>query len=146
MVPAYDEEEGIGASLADVLLALQKVEGESELVVVDDGSTDRTREIAEGSGARVISLPENRGYGAAILAGIAAAKYDTIVITDADGTYPAGAIPELLKYRDDYEMVVGARVGPNDSLAVHRVASTGRPCRRCNGAARPGRAPCRDRR
>jgi glycosyltransferase involved in cell wall biosynthesis len=79
--------------------------------VVDDGSTDRTGEQAVQARARVLRHPENRGYGAAIKTGVMAAKYDTIVITDADGTYPATEIPNLLEKLATADMVVGARTG-----------------------------------
>lgn len=116
IMPAYNEEGGIEAALAAAQAALASLPGENELLVVDDGSTDRTAELAEKAGARVISLPENCGYGAAIKAGVEAARHDKIVITDADGTYPAHAIPALLAQADRYDMVVGARLGPNAAI------------------------------
>jgi glycosyltransferase involved in cell wall biosynthesis len=120
VVPAYNEEPAIEASLAALRGALAGRDLRWELIVVDDGSTDRTSELAAKAGARVLSLPENRGYGAALKAGIAAAESDTIVITDADGTYPAAAIPELLAYSRDYDMVVGARVGDDVAIPLSR--------------------------
>ena len=74
-------------------------------------SCGRTPKVAAAEGAAVVSLPENRGYGAALKVGIRRARHETIVITDADGTYPAGAIPGLLEGLGEYEMVVGARTG-----------------------------------
>ncbi len=111
VVPAYNEERAIERCLSELRTELARIERDCELIVVDDGSIDRTRELAEKAGARVIALPENRGYGAALKAGVAAARYDTIAITDADGTYPASALPELLALADRYDMVVGARTG-----------------------------------
>ncbi len=111
VVPAYNEERAIESCLGELRTELARIERDCELIVVDDGSIDRTRELAEKAGARVIALPENRGYGAALKAGVAAARYDTIAITDADGTYPASALPELLALADRYDMVVGARTG-----------------------------------
>ena len=91
VVPAYNEERAIECCLGELQTALASVDRDCELIVVDDGSSDRTGELAEKAGARVIALPENRGYGAALKAGVAAARYDTIAITDADGTYPASS-------------------------------------------------------
>ncbi len=91
-----------------------------ELIVVDDGSHDDTARLAAKAGARVISLPENRGYGAALKVGIKAAQYDTIVITDADGTYPSEAILELVALADRYDMVVGARTTPGAAIPTLR--------------------------
>jgi glycosyltransferase involved in cell wall biosynthesis len=91
-----------------------------ELIVVDDGSSDRTAELSEAAGAQVLRLPENRGYGAALKAGIARAKHEIIVITDADGTYPAESIPVLLENLGEYDMVVGARIGANVAIPLVR--------------------------
>ena len=120
VMPAYNEEQGIEAALASARAALATLPCESEILVVDDGSRDRTAELAEKAGARVISLPENCGYGAAIKTGVEAARHAKIVITDADGTYPAQAIPALLARADRYDMVVGARLGPNAAIPLIR--------------------------
>jgi glycosyltransferase involved in cell wall biosynthesis len=118
-VPAYDEEKQIADEIADLARVLATLSMESEILVVDDGSTDRTAELAARAGARVISHPENRGYGAALKTGIRHARFPTIVITDADGTYPADAIPAMLEKASAYDMVVGARTGASvaDPLA-----------------------------
>jgi glycosyltransferase involved in cell wall biosynthesis len=110
IIPAKDEEQ----SVADTVLQVQRTlaEIEHEVIVVDDGSHDATADCAKSAGARVISHPHNLGYGAALKTGIRAARYDTIVITDADGTYPNDQIPVLLKeYEKGFDMVVGARLG-----------------------------------
>lgn len=116
VIPAFNEEGGVEKGIQEVVAVLEALPGEHEVIVVDDGSTDRTAEIARGTGVRVLSQPENRGYGAALKVGIAAAENDTIVITDADGTYPADQIPAMLAFADDYDMVVGSRTG--DQVAI----------------------------
>ena len=84
----------------------------SEIIVVDDGSTDNTRNVALKSGAVVISNPVNMGYGFSLKRGIKQAKNETIVITDADLTYPFDAvIPMLEKKKEGFDLVVGARTG-----------------------------------
>ncbi len=118
VVPAYNEEGGIGPSLRELQEVLAGYE--YELIVVDDGSVDDTARIAREAGATVLTQPENRGYGASLKTGIRAAKYDRIVITDADGTYPAGAIPKMVASLDEYEMVVGARIGANVNIPLVR--------------------------
>ncbi len=117
VIPAYNEEGGIVPSLKDVCEIMNSSSLTHEIIVVNDGSTDKTAEIAAGvKGVRVIDLPENRGYGAALKAGIRSAKYDVIVITDADGTYPANRIPDLVESLGNYDMVVGARIGKNVTI------------------------------
>lgn len=120
VVPAFDEEDGIGATIAELRATLEGAGVEHEILVVDDGSSDRTAARAREAGATVVSLPENRGYGAALKAGFRAAKFDTVVIIDADGTYPAAAIPALLEQAGRYDMVVGARIGANVEIPLER--------------------------
>ncbi len=108
IVPALNEEQGIAAVL-DRLLALSP---RPEIIVVDDGSTDRTGEIARSKGARVVTHPMSGGYGRSLKDGIAAASNDIIAITDADGTYPIERIQDLLAdLARGNDMVVGARHG-----------------------------------
>lgn len=120
VIPAYNEEGAVERGVREAFAALRETGREHELLVVDDGSSDRTAERAAAAGARVIALPENRGYGAALKAGIRRAAHDIVVITDADGTYPAAAIPKLLEALDEYDMVVGARIGESVSVPVSR--------------------------
>lgn len=108
IIPAYNEEKGIAAVLDD----LRRLHTHAEIIVVDDGSTDRTGDIARELGATVIRHPINIGYGRSLKDGIAAATRDTIVITDADGSYPVEAIGDIVgTLGDGFDMVVGARSG-----------------------------------
>jgi len=111
IIPAYNEE----AAVAKEVDAIHQVLGPQnipyEVIVVDDGSEDRTAEEAAKAQALVLTHLSNRGYGAAIKTGIRAAQYDFIVITDADGTYPPDQIPHLVNMLETADMVVGARVG-----------------------------------
>lgn len=113
VIPAYNEELAVGKVITELrqMLALQDLK--FEILVVDDGSSDGTANAAKDAGARVARHRSNRGYGAALKTGIAAATYDVIVITDADGTYPSRYIPELLSELNNADMVVGARIGKN---------------------------------
>lgn len=116
VIPAYNEELAIREELESIHGVLGETGLCYEVIVVDDGSSDRTAEIAGQCDCRLIRQPGNRGYGAALKRGIANARSDRIVITDADGTYPAEWIPKLLAEADRYDMVVGSRTGEN----VHR--------------------------
>lgn len=120
VVPAFDEAEGIGHTLREIRGAMEPLGRPWELIVVDDGSSDDTAARAAAEGAVVVRLPRNRGYGAALKAGIARARHDLIVMSDADGTYPAQAIPDLLDHAGDFDMVVGARTGANVSVPAAR--------------------------
>ena len=110
VIPAFNEAASIRATIEDVRRALSLLE--HEIIVVDDGGSDATGEHATAAGARVVRHPHNLGYGAALKTGVRTAQHDTIVITDADGTYPNGDIPKLLaEYGRGFNMVVGARSG-----------------------------------
>ncbi len=120
IIPAYNEEAGIGGVLEEVEEVLRGSGLDFEIVVVNDGSTDRTGEIVRGTGAVLLEQPANRGYGAALKLGIGRARYEKILIVDADGTYPPEAIPTLLAEADRYDMVVGARTGKNVAIPTFR--------------------------
>ena len=109
VIPAYNEEGAIRQTVADVEAALAGLDGGFEIVIVNDGSSDGTGREAEASGARVINQPENCGYGAALKRGIAAGDSDFVAILDADGTYPATYLPEMLELAESADMVVGDR-------------------------------------
>lgn len=108
VIPALNEAPAIGA----VLDQIRALSIDSEIVVVDDGSTDDTGAVATAHGARVIRHAANLGYGRSIKDAVKAATTDVIVLTDADGTYPIARIPDLLaEFEKGFDMVVGARQG-----------------------------------
>jgi glycosyltransferase involved in cell wall biosynthesis len=109
IIPAYNEAEPIGGVIASVQDVMKENGFTGEVVVVDDGSKDDTAKLAAAKGARVIKHHRNRGYGAALKTGILHASHDVIVMMDADGTYPADAIPTLLGRLENSDMVIGAR-------------------------------------
>jgi glycosyltransferase involved in cell wall biosynthesis len=113
IIPAYNEQAGLRQVIEQLRSVLAQHGIATEIVVVDDGSTDSSASIAQQAGARVIRHRSNRGYGAALKTGIAAARHERVVILDGDGTYPAERIPELLDALEQTDMVVGARTGAN---------------------------------
>jgi len=114
VVPAYNEEEGILDTVKQLQEQLAPLDVPSEIIVVDDGSTDRTRERLEVlAGIQIVSHARNCGYGAALKTGIRRARFPLIVITDADGTYPNERIPDLVRLAASVDMVVGARTSAN---------------------------------
>lgn len=120
IIPAFNEELAVRAVVADVRETLEGHGFNVEVVVVDDGSSDGTARGAKAAGARVIRHRSNRGYGASLKTGIAAAAHDLIGIIDADGTYPVKYLPSLLDELDQADMVVGARTGQNVHIPLVR--------------------------
>jgi glycosyltransferase involved in cell wall biosynthesis len=120
VIPAFNEGEHVAGQVTAVHDVLTRSGWPFEIIVVDDGSTDRTAVEADATGARVLRRPKNRGYGAALKLGVRHAKHDWILITDADGTYPVEAIPALLAAAERNEMVVGARTGKSVQIPLAR--------------------------
>jgi glycosyltransferase involved in cell wall biosynthesis len=111
VVPAYNEE----ATLGRVIAALREEAPEFEILVIDDGSTDGTRQVAEASGARVLRHPFNLGIGGAVQSGFQFAMehgYDYMVQADADGQHDPAEIPKLvgeMQADPDMDVICGSR-------------------------------------
>ena len=106
IVPAFNEEDGLPVTLGK----LRKVLDESyEVIVVDDGSTDRTPDIARQYTCRLLRHDVNQGKGEALRTGIRHALGRNIIWIDADDTYPVETIPVMVEALNDYDVVVGSR-------------------------------------
>ena len=105
IIPAYNEAESIGAVVGGV----RALYPDFEIIVIDDGSSDRTAEAALAAGARVYAHPYNVGNGAAVKSGIREAGGEILVLMDADGQHNPAEIGKLLAELPAYDMVVGAR-------------------------------------
>jgi glycosyltransferase involved in cell wall biosynthesis len=123
LLPAYNECLAIQRVLGEITAALADENLSYEIVVVDDGSTDGTAELAEDFArqcwqcpVRVVRSPERRGAGAARKRGIRHARGEIVVMLDADGTYPAESIAELLRWFPAYDQVNGARTSEQGTL------------------------------
>jgi len=118
IIPAYNEIASIEKTVTDI----KKLPGNYEIIVVDDGSTDGTYECVQKTGVRVFRHSVNRGYGATIKTGIQNAEFNTVVITDADSTYPNEKIPALVRVfeEENSDMVVGARIKRNVRIPLIR--------------------------
>lgn len=123
LIPAYNEEDGILRVIEDLRRTFLSVRGGTpdEIIVVDDGSTDATGERARAAGVQVIRHNRNLGYGAAMKSGLRAAAHEIIVMIDADASYPAAPILELVSKLDaQCDMAIGARSGKNVTYPMSR--------------------------
>ncbi|MCL7453104.1 MAG: glycosyltransferase family 2 protein [Anaerolineae bacterium] len=111
VVPMYNEEASVGDDLRSIQATMAESGLEFEIIVVDDGSTDRSAEIVQGfEGVCLLQHPRNRGTGAARTTGLRAARGHIVVMTDADSTYPNHEIPRLVEMVESgHSMVIGAR-------------------------------------
>ena len=105
VIPAYNEEEGIASVVAGVLAG----GAWREVLVVDDGSTDRTAERAASAGARVVRHPYNKGNGAAVKTGVREAKGEVVLLMDADGQHDPADAERIVAPVGVHDMVIGAR-------------------------------------
>lgn len=120
VIPAFNEERRLPRAL-DALLAT--VDESTEIIVVDDGSTDATRELASRSlrtgRDRVIALGRNHGKGAAVAAGLRAAAGERLAFLDADGATDVEALPRLFAALDDAELAIGSRAVAGALITAH---------------------------
>ena len=123
ILPAKNEAHNLQALLPRVQAMLSGVNRDAEIIVIDDGSTDGTRQVCEAHGVRVISHPYSSGNGAAVKTGARAARGEVLAFMDADGQHDPELIPRLLDKLDEgYDMVVGARTAQAHAGA-HRFAA-----------------------
>jgi glycosyltransferase involved in cell wall biosynthesis len=129
IVPAYNEAVRLGRSLEVMLEYLNSRAGESELIVVDDGSSDETAKVAEESlrdagcvAARVITVRPNRGKGHAVRTGLLAARAPIALFSDADLSTPITETPKLVEpiERGEYDLTFGSRALDRSLIGVHQ--------------------------
>ena len=127
VIPCLDEAETIGECVLAALAVLEENGLAGEVIVVDNGSTDGSGDLARAAGAVLVDEPR-RGYGSAYLAGLAAAHGDYIVMVDADLTYDFREIPRFVeKLEEGAQLVVGNRMGGVQPGAMPWLSRLGNP-------------------
>ncbi|MEA2422169.1 MAG: hypothetical protein QOF55_1268 [Thermoleophilaceae bacterium] len=122
VLPCRDEGANIAAMVDDARTAAARVAERFEIVVVDDGSTDDTRAVAESLDVRVVVHPVNRGYGAAVRSGFEAASMPWVFLTDADRQFDLGQMDDFVPSAASADAIVGRRVQRADPLARRAAA------------------------
>lgn len=121
VLPAKNESAAIGKTIEQI----QQLQLAHEIIVVNDGSTDQTQQVAESAGAKVLTHPYSKGNGAAIKTGARTAAGDIIIFMDADGQHDPQDIPHLLKkIEQGYDLVVGARQKGSQASVGRGIANT----------------------
>jgi glycosyltransferase involved in cell wall biosynthesis len=114
VLPAYNEEQVIAASVAAMVKTLEALDADYEVIVVNDGSRDRTAEILtrlgqENPRVRMVSHERNQGYGAAVWTGFTSAQKELVFLTDGDKQFDVDELSLLLPMMDGADMVIGYR-------------------------------------
>lgn len=115
--PAFNEESNIKTLIDQTIQTLSELTDKWEIIVVDDGSSDRTSEIVreyENNNIYVIRHPSNKGYGAALKSGIVSARNDLIFFSDSDLQFDIKELGKLLQWLNGYAIVIGYRIKRQD--------------------------------
>ena len=129
VIPAFEEQNRLGDSVRKILTYLKKTELSGELIVVDDGSTDSTADVAENVGAefpdvqtKVLRYDKNRGKGYAVKTGLLAAEADLALFSDADLSTPIDELPKLIDpvLKGEYDVTIGSRALDRSLIGTHQ--------------------------
>jgi glycosyltransferase involved in cell wall biosynthesis len=120
-LPSHNEEGNVERVVAGYLAELPRVAADYEVIVVDDGSRDRTGEIADRLAAadahvKVVHHPVNRGYGGAVISGIRAATLPYVLLCDGDGQFDPADVERMIPFVPEYDVVAGRRAHRADGL------------------------------
>lgn len=120
ILPAYNEEENIESVVLDAISVLNNLVSDYEIIIVNDGSTDKTGELAEklaqkNEKVKVIPHEKNIGYGASLRDGFKNSSFDILFFTDSDRQFNVASLENLLPHLSSSDIVVGYRIGRKDS-------------------------------
>ena len=120
--PAYNEETNIKSTVLKAKRTLEELAGSWEIIIVDDGSSDKTGQIADtlsrqDKRIKVVHHKPNRGYGGALKSGFEKAKYEWVAFTDSDGQFDFTEIEKFIARKDEADLILGYRIKRADSLA-----------------------------
>ncbi len=119
--PCYNEQENVGRTVEKALEVMEKLNADFEVIIVDDGSSDNTGQIADEIAGRdgrvkVMHHKNNLGYGAALQSGFKAATKELVFYTDGDGQFDISEMPPLLRLMEQYDIVSCYRLNRQDNL------------------------------
>ncbi|HCO95195.1 MAG TPA: glycosyltransferase family 2 protein [Phycisphaerales bacterium] len=123
--PCYNEQENVGRTVEKALVVMEKLNADFEVIIVDDGSTDGTGQIADeiaagNSRVKVVHHKSNLGYGAALQSGFKAATKELVFYTDGDGQFDINEMPALLPLMEQYDIASCYRLNRRDS-AIRKI-------------------------
>ena len=118
-LPAYNEEDSIDSTVEGVVKVLKTLNLDWEVLVINDGSKDKTAEVVKGlekkfPGVKLVNHEKNKGYGRALKTGFAEAKYDWVAFVDSDGQFDFAEIKKLLEHTGEADVILGYRLNRAD--------------------------------
>jgi glycosyltransferase involved in cell wall biosynthesis len=119
VLPAHNEEDNISVVVHEAVRTLPRYFDEFEVIVVNDGSSDRTEAVTRGIAelderVRIVNHPENRGYGAALRSGFSASTGDWVMVMDSDRQFDIGDLVYLAPFAHEHDLIAGYRIQRND--------------------------------